>query len=229
MTIQQKQSKPQLGFTVIELLIATAIFSVILLICAAALVQVGRVYTKGITTSRTQETAISIMDDVSQALQFSGGAFSPINTPQNPYRFCINDHRYNFKIGYQLTDDTSPSSFQANHVLYKDINASCDAAFTNLSSSPAPQELLSPGMRLAKLDITQIPSTTRLYSITVRVVYGDNDLLCSPTVDDCNNSNDNFTSYSVNGVPADLSCKSTAGSQFCAVSELSTTVQKRIK
>ncbi|HSX46450.1 MAG TPA: prepilin-type N-terminal cleavage/methylation domain-containing protein [Patescibacteria group bacterium] len=227
MTIKQKQSKPQQGFTVIELLIATAIFSVILLICAAALVQVGRVYTKGITTSRTQETAISVLDDVSQALQFSGGAFTPINTPQNPYRFCINDHRYNYKIGYQLTDDTSPGPFQDNHVLYKDINGSCDNAFTNLSTSP--QELLSPGMRLAKLDITQIPSTTRLYNITVRVVYGDNDLLCSPTTGDCNTSSDNFTSYTINGVPTDLSCKSSAGSQFCAVSELSTTVQKRIK
>jgi prepilin-type N-terminal cleavage/methylation domain-containing protein len=37
------------GFTIIELMIATAVFSVVLLLCATALVTIGNMYRRGIT------------------------------------------------------------------------------------------------------------------------------------------------------------------------------------
>ncbi len=68
-------------------------------------------------------------------------------------------------------------------------------------------------MRLATLDIEPSanpvnidPQHPILYEITIRVVYGDDDLL---------NSDHNL-------------CVGGAGSQFCSISELSTVVQKRL-
>jgi hypothetical protein len=55
-----------------------------------------------------------------------------------------------------------------------------------------------------------VSGTTGLYSIDVRVVYGDDDLLINPTA-------------------TNATCKVGSGSQFCAVSELSTVVQQRIQ
>jgi hypothetical protein len=46
--------------------------------------------------------------------------------------------------------------------------------------------------------------------VQVRVIYGDDDLLSNPTA-------------------ANANCKSQAGSQFCAVSDLTTVVVKRVQ
>jgi hypothetical protein len=83
-------------------------------------------------------------------------------------------------------------------------------------------------MRLAKLSVTEVGSSS-LYQIDVRVVYGADDLLCSPNevAGSCTN---------IKAMPSgkdyqypDLQCKpKISGSQFCAASELSSTVEKRI-
>src|SRR3990172_9120101 len=60
------------GFTIVELMIATTIFSVILLIVTFGMLQIGRTYYKGITLTKTQNAARSIIDTISQDIQFSG-------------------------------------------------------------------------------------------------------------------------------------------------------------
>jgi hypothetical protein len=83
------------------------------------------------------------------------------------------------------------------------------------------RELLGERMRLSRFDID--PPVNGMYKITIRVVYGDDDLLCSPAADDCNSN-----TTSSNLTSNDLTCKLKAGSQFCSVSELSTTVRRRV-
>jgi hypothetical protein len=83
------------------------------------------------------------------------------------------------------------------------------------SSSPlagTARELLGPHMRLGALDITSAGS---LYTVHVRVIYGDDDLL-TPTVSGSTDWN------------SELCSGTTAGSQFCAVSDLTTTVKQRL-
>lgn len=206
------------GFTIIELLIASMVFSVVLILCVTGLIQIGRMYYKGVTASRTQETARSILDSVSQAVQFSGGGivtFVPsADGDINQYSFCVNTKRYSVYKGRQVIDSGSLTADQARHALVTD-----DVA----TGCPAPQDLNDPGvvltsgsreyipsgMRIAKLTITE-DAANKLYTIVVRVVNGDFDLLDNP-------NSDNAT------------CKSIRqGGQFCAVSELSTVVQKRL-
>lgn len=68
-------------------------------------------------------------------------------------------------------------------------------------------ELLGSGMQVSVLDIAQDPAT-KLWSVHVRVASGDNTLLSGPQ--------------------RNLACNSGAGSQFCAVSDVTTVVMQRI-
>jgi prepilin-type N-terminal cleavage/methylation domain-containing protein len=189
----------QRGFTIIELLIATMVFSLILLLATYALLHVGNTYSKGTKLIAAQDTARSIIENISQAIQFNGMPLVPppavLGPPGTLYCFSIGSVRYTFVYDQKLT--TTPG---AHGLVWDDSNTPCAGAV----SWPAPPftELLGQRMRIAKLSIT--PAGGNLYNLTVRVIYGDDDLIVND------------------------SCKSGAGSQFCAAAELSTVVQKRI-
>lgn len=215
-------SKESKGFTIAELMIATAVFGIILLVIATAILQLSRVYYKGINETRVQTTARSIVDTISQAIQFSGGVVtaSPASpTPGSSYAFCIGNKQYSYTLGYQLSD--TPSVNQTYHALVAKDAAGCTGALAaqNVRASGVTgRELLAPKMRLAKLEI--IPTSTSYYTINLRIVYGDDDLLYSPS-----NPTD-ATGYR----RSDAQCKAQQqGTQFCAVSEITAAVTKRVK
>ncbi len=215
-----KKQPDQKGFTVTELMIATAVFGLILLVITTAVLQLTRVYYKGVTETRVQTTARNLVDSISQAVQFSGQTVTTTNlapTVGNSYAFCVGNTQYSYTLGYQLSD--SPSSNQTPNVLVANELPGC------LSSTPAQdvrsgsvtgREMLEPKMRLSKLEVTSIGGD--YYRISVRIAYGDDDLLYSPSGD----SNDYRAS--------DAICKSQrVGTQFCAVSEITAAVTKRVK
>jgi prepilin-type N-terminal cleavage/methylation domain-containing protein len=218
------------GFTVLELMIATLVFGVVLLLVSTGIVQIGRTYYKGVVSSRTQSAARAIVDNISQEIQF-GGKASAIDTPPSftgSYAICLGDNRFSVNLGQQLVENP------ANRALVADHTSSCGVTTPFALPSDNPRELLSPGMRVAVFTVCiptttpaagcpAIPVSSRLYQIHVRVVYGDDDLLCSEALG-CGASAPipSFTA-------PDLTCKTTIGSQFCAVSDLNTTVQKRVE
>ena len=215
----------QRGFTIIELLIASLVFSIFLLIVTSMIIQISHTYYKGIIASKTQETARSITANISQAIQFGGGV--GISYDNTGY-ICTGSARFRFKLGQQVVDSGSPAADQGFHALVLD-QGTCPPPFGGgISAVPQAlaadvQELVPTKMRLAKLNITPVAGTN-LYTITVRVVYGDLDLVCSPSVvGDCTS-----TATTTSGINDDLTCKQLAGSQFCAASELTTTVEKRV-
>ncbi len=196
----------QQGFTIVELLVATVVFSVVLLTVTLGIVQISRVYYKGINEADVQNTARSIMDTITQSIQFSGATVTATQAPQigTLQAFCVGNTQYNYRLGYQLVDN-SPGTNQTTLALAsKDGVAGCAGA----AASNGGKEFLSPNMRLSDLKIVEV-SPDRLYKVTVRVVFGDDDLLNNPTA-------------------ATASCKSNTGSQFCSVSELTSTVYKRV-
>jgi len=194
----------QKGFTVIELMIATTVFSVILLLCTYGILSVGRMYYKGITSARTQEAARLIIEEVSRDIQFSGG--SPVsNLGATSSAYCIGTKRYSFNIGTKLT--------ASNHVLLADNVVACNSvspqALDGSAIAAGSRELMGLNMRLASFSITPV-NAGGSYSVKVKVVYGDDDL--------------------VTGTGDTLACVSSgSGRQFCSVSELNTIVQKRVE
>jgi len=203
----------QRGFTIVELLIATAVFSTVLIVVTTGILQFSSVYYKGVTETNVQNTARAIMDTIAQSIQFGGGAVSGTgaSTPGGSFDVCVGTVQYSYRLGYQLVDSGATGN-QTYHSLLVQTVAGCSAPTggQDMTSSGAlsGRELLVPHMRLSNLVVTNV--TGDLYKIQVRVVFGDDDLLDNPTA-------------------ADASCKGNAGRQFCAVSDLSTVVIKRVK
>lgn len=219
----------QKGFTLIELMIASSLFAVILLVVSIGLLQIGRVYFKGITSAYTHEVTRNVIEDISEAIQLSGeDVTNPIANNGAVQGFCVGPRRYSYQRG-QLKD-TGPG---VRHALVVDVLDECNGTGPGVTSPTQAQningtlttnsrELVGENMRIANLVLTNLGGG--FYQITVRIVYGDNDLLCSPALNDCN----------TNGVTdvnrTDLQCKpSERGGQFCSAAELTTTIQRRIQ
>jgi prepilin-type N-terminal cleavage/methylation domain-containing protein len=204
----------QKGFTLVELLIASMIFSLVLLLCVTAMLQIGRMYYKGITTARTQEAARSVLESLSQSVQFSTwDVVRPDAT--NPARYCIDNRQYSFVLGQQLVANITVPLDETRRSLVRAEAGGCPPATPlsapNAALSTGWRELMPEGMRLSNLVINESPAGSGRYQITVRVVSGDGDLMTDP-----------------NGVTARCNTGLSFGGQFCAVSELSTVVQKRL-
>lgn len=125
------------GFTIIELMIATVVFSVILLGAVTALIQVGRMYYKGIIASRTQQTARDLLDTISRPIQFNGQGLAM--SPSDPAAalpevsgirtkvICIGTQRFTFGLNAQVTDKAGldgqynlDGKHQARHAVWQD-------------------------------------------------------------------------------------------------------------
>jgi prepilin-type N-terminal cleavage/methylation domain-containing protein len=197
----------QNGFTIIELMIATTVFAVLLLVVTYGMLSIGRSYYKGITSSGVQNTARAVAEDIGQAIQFGGGAVYT-----GPGKICIGDRLYSFQLGQRLTT-------ASQHVLLaSNVPTSCASDTNPISMSSTTggdiQELLGQDMRLVHLSVTQSAANTKLYDVKVRIIQGDDDVL----IDDLDN-----TAY-----PGFDSCKGGISDQFCAASEIKTTVYKRM-
>lgn len=208
--------RKQPGFTIIELLIATSVFSVVLLMCTYGIIHIGRNYQKSQVQIRTQEVARSVMTHIAEAIQFGGGDVVQIATNDSSEGFCIGNRRYSFRKNLKLVDSI-PNAGQTNHALVTDFVSGCNASNAqdlSVASGITGEELLSPNMRLVHFSICLpddscgIPAGSGLYGVTIKVAYGDTDLT-DPTTGNC--------------------VALHVGGSFCAVSELSTTVEKRIR
>jgi prepilin-type N-terminal cleavage/methylation domain-containing protein len=231
---QPKLRSEASGFTIIELLIATSVFSVILLLCSFGLIQIGRIYYKGITGAKTQEVARNIVEDISQAIQFSGGQIlpthydrngdgthdAPPSDPDGAY-LCVGTRRYSYILDRQLAVPQRLPNQIAHVFVADEIPGGCTSStdvtpgFPTGTISHDAREIMGENMRLAELVVEQVglSDDLRLYRVEVMVVSGENDML----IDDSANANYH---KQCSGQRAD--------SQYCAVSALKTVVQKRI-
>ena len=211
----ETNSSKQAGFTIVELMVATAVFAVVLLIVSLGLLQIGRTYYKGVTSTNVQQTSRGIIDQISQAIQFSGGQIITSITPRGNSRgFCIDNKRYSYELDQQVIDSNPNTSAHQNyHAFLVDDLPGCNGS-TQAMDVDAPtgtyRELLGPRMRLSAaggVSISLVSGSSNLYSITINIIAGDDDVLN----------------------PARTACTSgRAGTQFCAASNLTTTVKKRL-
>lgn len=206
--------KRQAGFTILELMIATMVFSVILLVVAAGILSFTNQYIKGITSSNTQAVTRSIMADVAQTVQFSNGQVSPLDGATTPPHYCVGSTAYYVSIGQKVT--------AGQHGLVKDTG-SCDAGGIDLTL-PTQHEMLDKNMRVAEFAIKQVGSNSA--QVTITVVAGDFDTFTDGTG---NKLTSETLPPSGPFVWSTVHCKSGAGTQFCDVSRLTTFVQGRIQ
>lgn len=126
------------GFTIVELLIATTVFSVVLLGALSGFLQIGHLFYKGVSSTNTQGVANQVIQDISGNFQTNGN-FSRVpavgtqvmpvgdegnNSPSYAY-YCVGNTRYTYNINHEL-DITVAANHKApgdggNFGLLKDI------------------------------------------------------------------------------------------------------------
>lgn len=208
----------QTGFTIVELMIATAVFAVILLVATGAIIQISRAYFKGRTTTQMQEAARSVTAAASEALQFGGSEFTAITEVNGTKGYCIGSTRFSY-VPFKLLQDN-----QYGLVIDKiNTGQQCESglpAHDLNAASPAVeddwQEFLIPRMRVLEFNITKLDNN--LYKVSVALAIGENDLFEDVSAP---------AGFDAGDKP--YRCKTQIGSQFCAVTSLSTIVQRRVQ
>ncbi len=205
----------QSGFTLLELMIATTIFSVVLLLLSFGMIQIGRTYYSGLNRSQTQAAARNISDTIIQAIQFTDGDITELDLLPSEYTgtkvFCVGSKRFTYDLN-KKRDATNV------FLLDKTPTGPCVPGNLSAPAGPGRQELLADGMRVLQIRLTKSASTPTLYNLSVKIAKGEDDMLTDGTND----------AGSTSFQPKDARCKQQAGSQFCAISELYTKVQRRI-
>ncbi len=139
------------GFTVVELLIATTVFSVVLLVISSGLIYIGKVYYKTTAQSKVQDATRAIVDEISQNLQFTNGDLTIL-----PNRICVGD------TGYKFASVPSAQVLGSTHALQR--VSSCTGAPID------GKELVPQGMYLYGLSITEPVSGQGIYKVMVHLV-----------------------------------------------------------
>lgn len=230
------QEKPdsQDGFTIVELMIASLVFSTILVVITVGVMRFTDSYYRGINTSNTQTTAQNAIDTITQSIQFSSGGTSPGGAGF----FCAGNKVFTYSNGHQFGGTPSPS----DRGLYAmdEVGATCgdpsDTDFTNAVNGNTGVELLGKGMRVIQASVTS-PDDKLLSSVHLKIAYGDSDLLCNSALHAAAHGCDaGAASYAAlddvferPGTTDNIQCKLTIGSQFCAVVDLTNVAQQRIE
>lgn len=208
----------QSGFTIIELMIATAVFSLMLLVAMVAIIATSRTFVKGNVQSQTQDSARDVLTAITQDIQFNQastvdlGSYSYVN---HKGYFCIGNDVYI----YQTNAEINPSSSSPVYHALLEFPGSCPASLstppgstdvgylsTQAGGGSSSHELLSQDLSLGQLIITQTNDNS--YNVSLTVTYG-NDVITTTNPDSC---------------PAQ-----SLGGELCAVSTLTTTVTPRIQ
>jgi len=187
----------QKGFTIIELMIATAVFATVLFIVTYGIIQISKMFTNGFIQTQTQNVTASLSDQLTRDVQFSSS--SAIGPDQGPvllsnglsyYYFCTYQYEYFYNPGgnFYKIPISAISSCQPPHPSW----------LTNSQN----QSLLSGNMEIlnnlpgyddsSQQSIIATGSTGGLYSINLDILYGstgnlvqnDNSTqwVCQPTV-----------------------------------------------
>lgn len=209
------------GFTIVELMVATMVFGVILLVITAGVISFTKAFYRGVNASATQNVTRSIIDTLSQAIQFNGGNPSQNTVSSTTGVICAGTtQEFDYRLGVQLV--------AGGNALYRKSVSTCPPSPLAISFSGG-NELLQPRMRLSNIRVNQVAGTPNLYYISVTVAFGDNDLLCAPTSSPGSCDTGAATLSNAALAVSDVRCKLITGAQFCGVSTLSTNVEKRVK
>lgn len=238
MFIKNKPNKK--GFTIVELLIAMAIFQVVLVLTMFAYLSISRYYQKTINSNRLQQVTNNTVDEIARSIQTTGGLLggsylTAIDVDTNTGNVddrtdtqtvstnldmslggtsfkvtCVDTTRYFYRLN--VREQGGDVSNYVNHAFLSDqINSPNTCSSTQPGSISPLRVILGQDMWLYGFSISQ--SGAR-YAISINAIY-------TSEIDDVDTTG-------MTSSPAYVSCKGGAGREFCAASNVNTTVTRRI-
>jgi prepilin-type N-terminal cleavage/methylation domain-containing protein len=177
---KNKTLKDASGFTIIELMIATTIFSMVLVVMLASFMQIARMFYKGVSISGANAAARSLVEEVVNDVRFASQ--SPIacdSTSCPTYRkyFCVGNHRYTYITApdrgaaakVSTTDISVPRPTSINAGIVQDTVSGCPSlALMPLGSNP--RQMLGLNMQLN--DIEFKPANNGVFIHAHVLLYG---------------------------------------------------------
>jgi prepilin-type N-terminal cleavage/methylation domain-containing protein len=214
---KSRNHQDQKGFTIVELMIASAVFSAVLILISMALLSIGRSFQRGVIASRTQDAARSVANEISESVKLDGKGVIVIqeNNGGTTKGYCVGKKRYSYVLTNHLTGEWNPAAGTTGHALVVDEVVGCTTSLMAQDFSGAAtvsgRELLSQNMRLIDFTIQNIGG---VYDISVTVAHtgGEDEIESIP-------DSDGYYFCDADS----------ATSQFCAVSNLRTSVVPRLK
>jgi prepilin-type N-terminal cleavage/methylation domain-containing protein len=215
------------GFTIIELMIALSVLSVLLVMASAILIRIGNLYTKGVNTANLQNTTRTISADVSSGIQVSDNSISRIDSG-GASAYCIGATRYSFIQDKEHGTDYDGTT--TDHVLWRDTlqvpTASCQpinfADIANDHSSLGDgYEMMPEHMRIVNFTVQKSNAVAlsghNAYEINLWIAYGDSDLVQT------------FDAIPADDTTEQANCKGDSGTQFCAVAHIDAITTQKIE
>lgn len=199
------------GFTIIELMIAISVLSVIMLVSSSAIIFIARQYQNGVTRTTLQSASRQLHQKITDSIKFSDSEI--ISTSNSGYSaICIGSSRYFFKTPDSTLDsplkidNMSNLFYNTRNTEYNNIECGNDL----IESSST--RLLPNNSRVAQAKINCSDESPKSCSIKTSFISGDGDL------------------FIVNpAVTADgLRCKSGIGNQWCSIVNLSSIVNSKL-
>jgi len=216
--------KRQQGFTIVELMIATLVFSMVLLVITFGVIYFTKSYYTGLNRSAVQNLARFTMKTVTESVQFTGSAIATSTDTGGNY-FCAGNKEYIFNLGVQYGGGTPTAANPG--LLQEPVASGCPAPTASTYADTNAQQLLGSKLRVVYFSLTNLGG--QLYLIQLTLAYGDNDQLCAP-VGAPGSCAAGAAALADNQLDtSDVVCKSQAGSEYCAVSSLSATVERRLQ
>jgi prepilin-type N-terminal cleavage/methylation domain-containing protein len=249
MQLQRNQN----GFTIIELMIATSVLSVILVLVTILMMSIGNLYYKGVNQARTQDNVRSISDELGQQLQLSSQPPAESDSAASTNKFsdlvvhayCVGTTRYSYVTGVAVDttfaggDGHPLPGDNLRHVLWRDTipsGAECVAADLTASTPKDKSgngangtELIAPRSRLTQFCIGTIDPTNHLCTTNTDSPYSIEVGVAYGDYDLLKDAGPpSFSDLAKNLNFPNALCKGGTGDRFCATAYLHTTVVKRL-
>lgn len=223
MIIHKMNSNNVRGFTLIELMIATSVFSVVLLIAVAGFSQIGRLFYKGVSVTQSQDVASQIGYDLTSSIE-GASKISTLTTYKGMQYICIGKSRYTIDTSRRVDISNSSAISSAQIGMLKDTmssDGSCAPPCLPTPSSCAsgevawtnPVELLGDSMKLENISVTPVAAVSGdYYTLSLLLSFGADDLV----------------NYTTPGDTSTAECKSDQGGQFCAIGRFNASVNRGV-
>jgi prepilin-type N-terminal cleavage/methylation domain-containing protein len=233
-----KLSNQSAGYTIIEFMIALAIFSALLVVLIVTMNGFMNVYYKGIVVSSNQSAINTISSGISQAMELSSA--SVFDTVGSSGAICTGTEEF-----YYTNIGQSYPAGGGSFYEFPNTSGGCYVSAPQTPDVADPtgwaerKSLLSANMRLITLTVTQEAANSnqvswaQLYKIDLKIAYASGgsttdpggDLLCSPSQPlGCSPQAPNLTNYTL----PDIQCRPNIGYQYCDVEALNFAVDQRL-